>query len=77
MELKSILRNMFLSQLTINPGKPPEHARRSTTLDNNSRETIPADVAPLLCAQLQRRKFKPNAEVEALLRPDAGSSPKR
>jgi hypothetical protein len=26
MESRSILRNMLLSQLTINLGKPPEHA---------------------------------------------------
>ena len=29
-------RNRLLNQLTINLGKPPDHAARSTTLDNNS-----------------------------------------
>jgi len=32
----SIPRNMSLSQLTINLGKPPDRDRRSTTLDSNS-----------------------------------------
>jgi len=31
---------MSISQLTINPGKPPDHARRSTTLDNNSEKYV-------------------------------------
>src|SRR5450755_1770042 len=36
MEFRSMLRSRLLSQLTINLGKPPDHAGRSTTFDNNS-----------------------------------------